>query len=477
MAVQDAVIALFCGAGGMSLGFRQAGMEPLVGVDSDPDACHTYAANLATEVLQSDLSAEDPRLARLLDGIRQPLAIIGGPPCQGFSSAGGKNRDDRRNRLIFHYLALVARLKPRWFLFENVEGLLTANGGQSLVDLVQECIRIGYRVRLEKVNFASFGLPQARKRVILMGNCIGVDFAFPPATHSFNAGKHKSRHDLPLAPTLAAALQGLGAAVTDRDELSLYSAAEPLNPYDALMREGNHQDAVSLHVASVPPAIAAMLAQLQPGQSMKDLPPEYWHRSFVRRAFRRVIDGTPTEKRGGAPSGIKRLVGDLNALTITSAAIRALIHPVEPRPLTLREAARLQSFPDAYGFFGSTMSMAHQIGNAFPPLAARIFAERILALDGAFGADAANPTQAMGSLAGYHLTDAAAMSPALMRTQAMLAAILASRPRLFPNRLKHRRRSLPTGHDIMRPDDCRCAAPASVFAQASHRCRSCEVLS
>lgn len=421
---QDTVISLFSGAGGFSLGFCQAGLKPIVAADVDADACQTYQNNLGIDSFNVDLSQSNTAFDKYLAGINKPLAIIGGPPCQGFSSAGIKNGNDNRNKLIFHYLEIVEKTRPRWFLFENVEGLLTSNNGLSVADLVREFVAIGYRIRLEKVNFAAYGLPQARKRVVIVGNCVGLDFVFPAATYSFNAGKHKSISSLPLSPTLDEALAGLGKLSLGRNEESKYITDEPLNAYDALMRQENDFRRVSLHYSSIPENLQQLFAKLLPGQTMKDLPSEFWHSSFQRRAFRRVMDGTPTEKRGGAPSGIKRLYGDRNALTITSAAAREFIHPHENRPLTLREAARLQSFPDSYQFVGAAMSIARQIGNAFPPLAAKVFAQHIIQLDGSYGADRREPVDDHGALIGYHLTDATGMSPALIHTNTLLAEIM-----------------------------------------------------
>ncbi|HEX8684707.1 MAG TPA: DNA (cytosine-5-)-methyltransferase, partial [Ardenticatenaceae bacterium] len=154
----------------MSLGFSQAGLKPIIAADVSADACHTYQDNLGIEAFNVDLSEDDTAFERALAEIHKPFAIIGSPPCQGFSSAGLKNGNDKRNKAIFHYLSVVARTRPRWFFFENVEGLLTSNSGKSVVDLAREFINIGYRVRLEKVNLAAYGLPQGRKRVILIGN-------------------------------------------------------------------------------------------------------------------------------------------------------------------------------------------------------------------------------------------------------------------------------------------------------------------
>lgn len=157
---------------------------------------------------------------------------------------------------------------------------------------------------------------------------------------------------------------------------------------------------------------------------MKDLPEDLWHESFKRRAFRRVQDGTPTEKRGGAPSGIKRLNGDLQSLTITGAATREFIHPHENRPLTIRECARIQTFPDCYAFVGNAASVIQQIGNAVPPLAASVFASHLKRIDGQFGSGLATPQQTMEPrLLGYFLTEATGMSEALQKTEGLLRNI------------------------------------------------------
>jgi len=416
----------------MSLGFSQAGLGPKIAADIDNDACSTYAKNMGGKVFNVDLSEQGSRFNNELADYKNAFALIGGPPCQGFSSAGVKNCNDKRNRLIFNYFSIVESVRPRWFLFENVEGLLTANGGRGVADLVGEFIRIGYRTRLEKVNFAAYGLPQARKRVILVGNRLGTDFELPAEKCSFNAGKHRCCGILPPAPTLDEAIAGLGSPMTGPDDAATYATSEPATEYDRLMRVGNSAGRVKLHFSSVSPRLAPLISALRSGETMRDLPEEYWHNSFRRRAFRRVADGTPSENRGGAPSGIKRLVGNLNALTITSAATREFIHPHENRPLTLREAARLQSFPDIYEFMGRAMSIARQIGNAFPPMAARIYAEHLMRLDGAFGGNRAlredmNP----GALIGYHLTDSSGMSPALASTEARLESLRTEQLPLF----------------------------------------------
>jgi DNA (cytosine-5)-methyltransferase 1 len=167
--MSDCIVSLFSGAGGLSLGFSQAGLKPSLGIDINKDACNTYENNLDVPCHNIDLNALDQtKLLRVLSPYKHTLAVIGGPPCQGFSSVN-KNVLDLRNQLIFNYFTVVEYLKPLWFIFENFEGILTSNNGKSIFELVRQFINLGYSLRLEKVNFAAYGLPQSRKRVIIIG--------------------------------------------------------------------------------------------------------------------------------------------------------------------------------------------------------------------------------------------------------------------------------------------------------------------
>ncbi|HVA90742.1 MAG TPA: DNA cytosine methyltransferase [Chloroflexota bacterium] len=420
----DEVISVFSGAGGLSLGFTNAGLKPLFGVDSNLDACKSYEKNLEVPSYNLDLNADDQApLLKLLENHRKPLAVIGGPPCQGFSTAGNRTGRDPRNNLIFNYFALVEYLQPRWFLFENVEGLLTSGGGKGVFELVRRFLSLGYSVRLEKVNFAAFGLPQSRKRVIIIGNRLGLDFCFPRGTHSFESGKHNFISLFPSAPTVMEALAGLPMAAVKKVPVAYTGPI--MTPYDACMRQGNQSGLVTRHYNSPNAPDQERLRLLRPGQTMKDLPEELWHPSFRKRAFRRVQDGTPTEKRGGAPSGIKRLRGDLCSLTITSSATREFIHPCLDRPMTPREAARLQSFPDCFEFIGNASSVITQTGNAVPPLAAEVFARHLLEMDGLAGSGSRmhNLKGTEPKFIGYRLTDANGMSPALAHTDRLLRTL------------------------------------------------------
>lgn len=428
------VISLFAGAGGLSRGFADAGLRPTLAAELDADAVATYRANVSDSVIQVDIGSHAEsivRQANAISGNKGIFAVIGGPPCQGFSTAGARNHEDLRNRLVFSYLDIVSRLRPSWFLFENVEGILTSGGGDAVVGLAEMFAKFGYSILIEKINFAQWGVPQARKRVLIIGNRHGIGFALPPATHAFEGKKHRAQTGM-SSITLGQAISGLPAATALSHLMPVaYASDVPFNDYDARMR--TCPPGPRAHTVVNFERDAERIRLLKQGQSLRNLPEELWPESFRSRAFRRVADGMPTEKRGGAPAGIRRLDASHASLTITSFSPRELIHPDHDRPLSLRECARLQSFPDSHDFQGGFQSIATQIGNAFPPLAASVLAKWMQSVDGAAGgAVGSNSKNISPGLIGYHLTDAGGMSPALQKTDARLRSMLQNNGRIMP---------------------------------------------
>lgn len=393
------------------MGFKQAGYDLVFASDIDRAALATYQKNFPeTRLLAADINQID--FERLLGDLKISAGeldfLIGGPPCQGFSTAGLRFWDDLRNSLLKSYVNALGKIRPKWFLMENVEGLLTANDGLYFYEATRAFIDLGYKIRVEKVYAHEYGIPQRRKRVFIIGNRLGIDFDLPEPTSTVK-GKIFRNSALTLKDTIS----GLPQPAKDSQEAVPYATA-PISAWDEQLRNG-----VAFVTDHVAPALNALqlerIKRLQQGQTMKDLPAALQHESFQRRSLRRVQDGTPSEKRGGAPSGIKRLVYDEPSLTITGAATREFIHPLQDRPLTAREAARIQTFPDSFLFEGNASEKIQQIGNAIPPLLARIFAEHIKN-DYGFTAE----TVADGGLIGYSLTKAEAMSPALLRTKELL---------------------------------------------------------
>jgi DNA (cytosine-5)-methyltransferase 1 len=294
---------------------------------------------------------------------------------------------DHRNSLVKVFADLVAGHRPHAFLFENVEGFLTGAKGRHVFDLLEPVIEAGYRVHVWKLNAANYGIPQHRKRVIAVGG-LGWNPSLPKLTHSaYGApGAHLAGRHLPKAPTVNEALHDLPPAVPRGETPNVLDHAYVPLSADDLRR-------------------ARLLA---PGQRMRDLPEEYWHNSYRRRAFRRVLDGTPTERRGGAPAGLRRLSGDEPSKAITGGALNEFLHPTHDRSLTTRECARLQTFPDDFKFLGSPTDVVQLIGNAVPPKLAFVLAKSLRD-----DLTAATLGDNQGALLSFVPTLATGMSPAL----------------------------------------------------------------
>jgi DNA (cytosine-5)-methyltransferase 1 len=384
------VVDLFCGAGGMSQGFASVGFRVVAAFDSWEPAIRTHNSNLGNHATQVEIHSDIK--------LPQVDVIIGGPPCQGFSSAGARRKGDCRNTLVSVFANLVAQYLPKAFVFENVEGFVTNDEGRFVLDLLDPVIEAGYHVHLRKVNAANFGVPQHRKRVVAIGG-LGWSPGFPSPTHSaWGAPGALSYASLPRTPTLRNALSDL--------------------PAPELAARGDRGDGLD-HVF---PALSELDMErsllLEPGQRMCDLPEELWHESYRRRAFRRVKDGTPSERRGGAPSGVRRLVFDEPCKAITGGAQNEFLHPEEHRPLTIRECARIQTFPDSFHFIGTRSERLQLIGNSVPPTFANAIAAQLIAN---FPREDMR-SHGAGRLLSFDPTASSGMSPALDRVCQLVRA-------------------------------------------------------
>ena len=406
---------MFCGAGGCSLGFKQAGYSILYANDKDAAAVETYKKNFP-ETMCSNEDIDDLNFEKVLKEIGVKAGeidiLIGGPPCQGFSTAGSRFWGDPRNHLLKSYIKALKTIQPKWFLMENVEGLLTSNKGTYLYEAAKAFIELGYFIRVEKIYSQEYGVPQRRKRVLVVGNNLGHQFKMPEPTIKVS-GQIFRNSDV----TVSHAISSLPYPTNDKNSL-LNPISTPIrDDFDALLR-GNAKVITDHYFPKINGIQLKRITALRPGQTMKDLPEDLQHESFKKRANRRVADGMPTEKRGGAPSGLKRLIAEEPCLTITGAATRELIHPKKDRPLTIRESARIQTFPDDFMFCGKSSQKIQQIGNAIPPMLARIFAEHIRDDYGFEG-----NLKCKGKLLGFLLTKAGAMSPALKTTESLLESL------------------------------------------------------
>ena len=381
-------ISLFAGAGGCSLGFKNAGIQILAAFENADAAIATYNMNFGANTCQKvDLGLCDFFQLRNELGLQHGELdlIIGGPPCQGFTTAGNRFWDDPRNKLVQNYAQALEIFYPRWFMMENVEGILTTASGTYVVECIKKMISLGYTVSLKKMYMQEYAVPQRRKRVIIVGNREGKNFEFPDPVERASGAIYKD------------------------SSFTLWDAISDLETCDIPEID---------HIRKTESGIQLeRISTLKIGQTMKNLPEHLQHNSFKRRALRRVCDGTPSEKRGGAPSGLKRLSYNEPCLTITSAAPSEFVHPTQNRTLTIRECARVQTFPDSFLFCGTDAQKILQIGNAIPPVFAEQMAKQIIICD------ENAPNKERPSLAKFDVTKATAKSPALQRTCEMLNSL------------------------------------------------------
>lgn len=334
------IIDLFCGAGGLSLGFEKAGFEIELAVDMWDDAIKTYNHNHKNKVAECrdihDLS--DEYLSSLQGKI---TGVIGGPPCQGYSTVGTRNVKDPRNHLYLEYCRVVEKIAPEFFVIENVRGLLTLGKGVFKEDIIDRFSKLGYTVSYKLLNASDYGVPQNRYRVFFIGirdNC----FVFPEE-FSYKVSCKEALSDLPSLDVY--------------DLFSDVYRSEPLNKYQELMRYAspeltNHEP--TRHTDQT----KEIISMIPDGGKISDLPEEYWSIRKYNKAFQRMNSNLPSN-------------------TIDTGH-RNYFHYEENRVPSVRESARIQSFPDDFEFLGSKTSQYKQVGNAVPPLLAEVIAKQIL---------------------------------------------------------------------------------------------------
>ena len=348
------VIDLFAGCGGLSKGFMDAGFDIIVGVDNDKDALNTFALNHnGAKVLNADLSKQETfDEIKGLVGERPIDVIIAGPPCQGFSLTGPRNFDDDRNKLYLAVIKMVKQYRPKGFIIENVPGMATLYDGQIKNEILRRFRNIGYNIDCQILKACDYGLPQMRKRLIFMG--IRKDIGEPhfpipefgPTTDKPYRTCREAISDLPTRE------DELG---TNEDQYS----GPALTVYQKLMRKScnvlynhvatNHKDFVKETIALVPE-----------GGNYKDLPAGVGESRTFHMAW-------------------TRLDGNAPARTVDTGH-RNLFHYELNRVPTVRESARIQSFPDDFIFTGTRTKQDRQVGNAVPPLLGQALGKAILSI-------------------------------------------------------------------------------------------------
>lgn len=326
-------IDCFCGAGGLSLGLKNAGLRPVFAFDTDEAAVNTYEHNLRTPVAVRDIRDLSAKGLRKKTGLRSTQwdLIVGGPPCQGFSKQGKGNHldEDYRNDLIFEIMYLIHELQPKYFLIENVEIFGQKRGFARLVRF-QEFLS-DYLITTECLCAANYGVPQMRRRFF----CVG-------------SRRDQIQYRFPL-PALDGSYSTVRDAIGDLPSPPLDGSSHP--EYD------NHRRTL------LTPRVLERFKHVPPGGGWKDIPEH----------LRNPCHGKK-KTSGGWPDVYGRLEWDKPCMTITggfdSFTRGRYGHPEQDRPLTPREAARLQTFPDDFVFLGNRTEVRRMIGNAVPPLLA-----------------------------------------------------------------------------------------------------------
>lgn len=321
-------IDLFSGAGGLHIGFEEAGFQIELCIDNDPLVERTHKRNFPDiPMINQDIRTVG------IDHIRRYLShgsvdvIIGGPPCQGFSTIGKRVSSDPnkraahdpRNELVLTYATIIKELKPKFIVMENVKGILSLDNGSYLKNVLTQLKEAGYQADYKLINMADYGVPEIRERVIIIGNRVGLPVAFPSPDHSDNPADN-----LPPWENCWDAIKDLESLgdVPEFNHVALKHTEKNIERYKLIPEGGRLPEAA--------------------------LPPELYRKNFGNT--------------------YKRLCRKRPALTMVPGNDAFPIHPTLNRSLTVREAARIQTFPDTMIFEGNRRQQGHQVGNAVPPL-------------------------------------------------------------------------------------------------------------
>ena len=385
---------LFCGAGGLTLGFKEAGFHIAFANDINEEYANTYRLNHDGTTFFCE-SIEDLKAADVFNqtglGKAEIDVLIGGPPCQGFSiNAPKRSLEDDRNHLFREYGRLVLEgLRPKVIVMENVPGMVSLDGGRFIREIYALFEQAGYRMRHMILCAAHYGVPQERWRLFFIGTILkGVEITFPEPTHfapvraNFTGGREltwlpyiqNGTRQPNLFGNVLKPFTTVKDAIGDLPVLAVNEGAEemeydkpPATEYQRQMRAGSPK--VFNHIAGALSKQNLERAKyIPPGGSWRDIPHE-----LLPKGMKRARRSDHTRRYGRIdPNGLSGTV-----LTKCDPHWGTFFHYDQDRALTVREAARIQSFPDRYRFYGSRVSQYEQVGNAVPPLLAKVLANHI----------------------------------------------------------------------------------------------------
>ena len=341
-------IDLFCGAGGLSNGLSRAGMNCLVGIDFLKPAIETFNKNHKNSIgICGDIKEIETSEIKKLIKNRKVHLVCGGPPCQGFSTIGTNDAEDSRNHLFMQYVKFVEDFKPNYILIENVTGLLSKNNINTLASIFDVFEQLDYYLDLRVLSAHHFGVPQARRRVIIIGNNQNIKNLYPEKEFN-NPGESNKKY---------------------KTTRTVKWAFENLLSYRKKFH--NHE----VENASIKKQIEKeRIKHIPEGRSVRY---ERDEKEFLPKKLWFDHDWKTISENRFREAKLVRLNREMPSPTIVTDG-RRYYHPTEDRYLTVREAAALQSFPSNFVFSGATTNMWTQIGNAVPPLMAKSIGESIM---------------------------------------------------------------------------------------------------
>lgn len=334
------LLDLFSGCGGLSLGFQQAGYKVLAGIDNWPDALKTFQHNHdGAAAINVDLFNFDIKEFEKKNQFKGKVdVIVGGPPCQGFSIAGHRRKDDPRNSLYKSFVDFVEFYQPKVFLLENVPNLLAMDGGSIRDGIIKDFEEIGYKITYKKLLASDYGVPQARRRVVFIGSRTKI-FEFKDPS-PIKVTSKEALSDLPNE-TLPEGVKYPTDAASD------YQKAMRVNSKGVFNHVATEHKDKTIEIISM----------VTDGGNYKNLPENLRHTRKVNIAWTRINSNKPS-------------------MTIDTGHNHHFHYEYNRVPTT-RESARLQSFPDDFIFLGGKTSQLKQVGNAVPPILAKYLAKEI----------------------------------------------------------------------------------------------------
>jgi DNA (cytosine-5)-methyltransferase 1 len=349
-------IDLFAGAGGLSYGLSRAGFRMKLGIEINPYYAFTLAMNNNDmKVITADIRKTDPLEVIKGAGImNSDLSIIaGGPPCQGFSESNRRTRclDNPLNNLYLEFFRFIKKLHPNFFLLENVQGLRTLHQGIVLYDILRLGEKYGYKIKWGVTNATDYGIPQRRKRIIVLGAQNEIIDPFKSMRKN-SVTVRRAIDDLPILDN------------GNNIDLCSYSRYDNLSEFQKEMRKNNGEKVVNNLVTKNNTIVLERYKHVPEGGTWADIPQHLMTNYKNLSKCHRWI--------------YHRLKWDMPSISVSNFRKNMLIHPTQNRGLSVREASRLQSFPDDYVFYGPLGSQQQQVANAVPPLLSENIGKNII---------------------------------------------------------------------------------------------------